>query len=85
MNDNNQKEKKMPSAVEKVMKIHQDMLQENSYCYFELAYTRTTDWMVWICSKAREQDPNRKILLNGQGSTAEDACQNALDNYAAKA
>src|SRR5256885_9582242 len=50
----------------KVMAIHTDMLQTNHYCYFELAYTRYTDWMVWICSDAREQDPNRKVLLQGQ-------------------
>lgn len=65
----------------KVMAIHAEMLQTNHYCYFELAYTRYTEWMVWICSKAREQDPNRKVLLRGQGSTPEEACTDALNNY----
>ena len=67
--------------LSKVMAIHTDMLQTNHYCYFELAYTRYTDWMVWICSNAREQDPNRKVLLQGQGSTAEEACADALSRY----
>ena len=67
--------------LSKVMAIHTDMLQTNHYCYFELAYTRYTDWMVWICSNAREQDPNRKVLLQGQGPTPEEACANALSQY----
>lgn len=67
--------------LSKVMAIHTDMLQTNHYCYFELAYTRYTDWMVWICSNAREQDPNRKVLLQGQGTTPEEACANALSQY----
>lgn len=71
----------MSSAVEQVMQIHQEMLQENHYCYFELAYTRTTEWMVWICSNAREVDPNRKVLLRGQGATPEEASLDALENY----
>ena len=65
----------------KVIAIHAEMLQTNHYCYFELAYTRYTEWMAWICSNAREQDPNRKVLLRGQGSTPEEACADALNNY----
>ncbi|OTG82548.1 hypothetical protein B9T31_14750 [Acinetobacter sp. ANC 4558] len=67
--------------LSKVVAIHAEMLETNPYCYFELAYTRSTEWMVWICSKNREQDPNRKVLLNGQGSTTEEACENALNNF----
>lgn len=67
--------------LSKVMAIHAEMLESNLYCYFELAYTRYTEWMVWICSNQREQDPNRKVLLRGQGSTPEEACADALANY----
>lgn len=67
--------------LSKVMGIHADMLQTNHYCYFELAYTRYTEWMVFICTNSREQDPNRKVLLQGQGSTLEEACENALNNF----
>ncbi len=71
----------MASNLTKVLAIHSEMLKTNHYCYFELAYTRYTEWMVWICSNAREQDPNRKVLLNGQGDTPEQACKSALENY----
>lgn len=71
------------SKVQEVLKIHAEMLENNPYCYFELAYTRITEWMVWICSNQREQDPNRKVLLRGQGSTPEEAAENALENYKA--
>lgn len=71
----------MPNALDQVIEIHQEMLNENSYCYFELAYTRTTEWMVWVCSNSREIDPNRKVLLCGQGDTPEEASLDALVNY----
>jgi hypothetical protein len=48
------------------------------YCYFELAYTRHTGWMAWLCSNQREQDPDRVVLAHGQGSTPDEACRNAL-------
>lgn len=67
--------------LNKVMSIHKEMLESNPYCYFELAYTRQTEFMVWICSNAREMDPNRKVLLRGQGSTPDKAAKNALENY----
>ena len=67
--------------LSKVLVIHEFLLDSNPYCYFELAYTRTTEWMVFICTNAREQDPNRKVLLQGQGSTPEEACENALASY----
>ena len=67
--------------LSKVMSIHSEMLKTNHYCYFELAYTRYTEWMVFICTNAREQDPNRRVLLQGQGSTPEEACENALNNF----
>lgn len=68
--------------INEAIALHAKMLQENSYCYFELARTRQTEWMLWICSNAREQDPNRKVLVNGQGFTPEDACKNGLELYA---
>jgi hypothetical protein len=48
------------------------------YCYFELAYTRHTGWMAWICSNQREEDPDRKVLAKGQGWTPDEACRAAL-------
>lgn len=69
------------SKVQTVLAIHAEMLENNPYCYFELAFSRTTDWMIWICSNAREKDPNRKVLLCGQGSTPEDAAEDALEKF----
>lgn len=66
-------------AIDALIAMHALLLESNPYTYFELAYTRTTGWMAWICSNAREQDPDRKILAQGQGDTAEEACENALD------
>lgn len=67
--------------LSKILEIHSEMLKTNSYCYFELAYTRYTEWMVWVCSNSRESDPNRKVLLTGQGSTPEEAAADAINNY----
>lgn len=58
---------------------HAEMLEANPYAYFELAYTRTTDWMAWLCSNAREDDPDRKVLARGQGTSPHQACSQALE------
>ena len=70
--------------IDILLQTHESLLEENSYCYFELAYTRQTEWMAWICSKPQEVDPNRKVIAKGQGSTPDEACKNALEFYYAK-
>lgn len=67
--------------LNKVLKLHKEMLKENPYCYFELAYTKQTEFMVWICSNAKELDPNRKVLLRGQGCTPDKAAKDAIKKY----
>lgn len=67
--------------IQKLIELHGELLAENPYCYFEIAYTRQTEWMAWICTNAREQDPNRKVLATGGGMTADDACAAALEHY----
>lgn len=62
--------------------LHDTLLKENPYCYFELAYTRQTEWMLWICSNSRENDPNRVIIAKGQGGTPDEAALAALASYA---
>ncbi|MFM0058566.1 hypothetical protein PQR64_23370 [Paraburkholderia phytofirmans] len=57
---------------------HAEELENNEYAYFELAYTRRTEWMAWICSNHRDDDLNRKVIARGQGSTPQEACENAL-------
>jgi hypothetical protein len=58
--------------------LHAQLLEENAYAYFELAYTRNTGWMAWICTNHRDEDPNRKVLACGQDLTPDGACRAAL-------
>jgi hypothetical protein len=56
-------------------------LEKDPYTYFELAYTRTTGWMAWICDRipvAGRPQSGRKIITCGQGSTVEEACFRAI-------
>jgi hypothetical protein len=66
-------------AIRKLIARHAEELEQNDYAYFELAYTRRTEWMAWICSNHRDDDPNRKVIAQGQGSTPEEACAAAID------
>lgn len=71
----------MTSKLQQIIDMHSALLADNPYCYFELAYTRTTEWMVWLCTDARENNPARKILAKGQGSTPEEAADAAIESY----
>lgn len=73
------------SNVEALLDRHQALLQDNEHCYFELAYTRRTGWMAFICNKPAggtigtpEFGAGRKIITQGQGDTPNDACASAL-------
>lgn len=78
------------NAIHSLISLHASQLNANPHCYFELAYTRTTEWMVFICDKPAARiigTPNfgagRKILFQGQGSTADEACRKALASMTA--
>ena len=71
----------MNTKLNQIIQLHANLREENPYCYFELAYTRSTEWMVWICSNSREDDPNRIILAKGQGQSPEEAAEMALLEY----
>lgn len=71
--------------IQKLLSIHAQMLIENSYTYFELAYTRQTGWMAWICSHPIETHPNRAVITKGQGDTPDEACAAALTPLKIKA
>lgn len=66
------------SSVRHFLIAAENMIDEYPHLYVELARTRATDWMAWICTHNKDTHPNRKILTNGQGSTVEEACENAL-------
>lgn len=69
-------------SMQKLIALHDELrLGDYPFCYFEVAYTRTTDWMAWLCSAPKEADPNRKVIAKGQGMTAEAACADALAGY----
>ena len=70
--------------IRDLIAMHAEMKEANAYCYFELAYTRNTDWMAFICDRPAggtvgtpEFGAGRKILAQGQGQTPEDACLHA--------
>jgi len=68
--------------VRALIAAHAEMLEDNAYAYFELAYTRQTGWMAWITDKpgwCKEVlvNPDRKVLARGQGGTPDEACADA--------
>lgn len=72
-------------AISKLLAVHADLLEENPYCYFELAYTQQTEWGAFICDKPAngtigtpEYGANRKIIAQGFGPTPEEACIAAI-------
>jgi hypothetical protein len=77
-------------AIQELINEHTKLVRSgNPYAYFELAYTRQTGWMAWICD--RSPDPNtgrpivgRIVLACGQGNTPNIACKNALSDQKAK-
>lgn len=60
---------------------HAAILAQNESAYFELCYHRTTGWMSWITDKPLCMppvvNPDRKVLAQGQGDTADEACRDA--------
>ena len=70
-----------PMKLQQLIDLHSALLEQNPYCYFELAYTRTTGWMAWICSYRFEDDPKRVVMARGQGASPEEAANNALDSF----
>lgn len=68
-------------AIRELIALHADELEQNDYAYFELARTRRTGWMAWICTNLIDNDPGRKVLATGQGSTPDEACEAAIQDY----
>jgi hypothetical protein len=78
------------SPVDSLVSFHAEQLEGNPYCYFELAYTRQTGWMAWITDRPAQGEPgtaayakSRKVIVRGQGETAQEACADALSLIAA--
>jgi hypothetical protein len=60
---------------------HAELLEGSDYAYFELARTRATGWLAWLCSHPAETHPDRKVLACGQGNTPDEACRLALADF----
>lgn len=71
-------ETKIMTAIEGLIRLHKKALESNPYAYFELAYTRQTEWMAWLCSESAEVNPKRIVYAKGQGSNPETACAEAI-------
>ncbi len=72
----------VPDPLRRLIAQHAALLEHNEYAYFELCYHRTTGWMAWITDKPLCMppvvNPDRKVLAQGQGHTADDACHSAI-------
>jgi hypothetical protein len=71
--------------IRELIALHAEELDQNDYAYFELARTRRTGWMAWICTNLRDDDPDRNVLATGQGDTPDEACTSAVADYKARA
>lgn len=71
----------MTSKLQQLIELHGALLEQNPYCYLELAYTKATGWMAWICTNHLEADPFRKVLARGQGESPEEAADAALESF----
>lgn len=64
----------LPSA--EFLCVAEQLIDIHPYLYVELSRTRTTDWMVWLRTKSKENDG--VLLASGQGATPDEACRYAL-------
>jgi hypothetical protein len=84
--DSEQADEAATDAFARLVAFHAEQLDSNPYCYFELAYTRSTAWMAWITDRPAQGEPgtaayakSRKVIVRGQGDTPTEACQDALN------
>lgn len=61
--------------VTKALELFEKARQKNPYLYFELAYTKTTDWMCWLIDK---EGGGKNVLCQDQGTTPDSACVNII-------
>lgn len=66
--------KSLGSPTYKVVDLTEALISLQAYypsIYFKLAYTRRTDWMVWVCSESSLANLDREVLISSQESTLE--------------
>ncbi|WP_425855876.1 hypothetical protein [Aeromonas veronii] len=70
----------LPSA--EFLCVAEQLIGTHPFLYVELSRTRTTDWMVWLRTKSKENDG--VLLASGQGATPDEACRYALSQLKEK-
>lgn len=71
---------KNESNVSRALKLFIKAKKMNPYLYFELAYTKPTEWMAWVIDK---EGGNRNVLCQSQAATPEGACAEAVKSLLA--
>ena len=66
------------------LELGEDLENKYPFLYVEIARTRATGWMAWLCTHNKETHPDREVIVSAQGSTAKEACKKALQEYQAK-
>lgn len=64
------------STVALATKLFDEAKEYNPYLYFELAYTRATDWMAHFQNR---EGGTKVVLATGQGATPDEACEQILE------
>lgn len=64
----------------KIQKLHLELLKKYNQCYLQITYSRGASWKVSLIALSIPMNPE-PISILGTGITAEEACQNALENY----
>jgi hypothetical protein len=63
--------------ISEFFKLAEQLKNSYPFLYVEVAHTRTTDYMAWLRTKPKEG----LLLAQGQGTTADDACREALKDF----
>ena len=69
------------SRLAEFLELYASERKLNDYAYMEIACTRATGYMAWICSHPKETHPDRVVLACGQGSDEEEACDKAIVDF----
>ena len=71
------------TPAEQLAALRNRLGETNPHTYCEVAFTRQTEWMAWLCDKSPDPGtgrplPNRIVLARGQGESMNAACFNCL-------
>lgn len=79
----------MTCPIQGLIAMHGLLLEVMPEAYMEISYSDTTKYVAWVCDKpaAITQGANgfgNRVLASGQGDTAAEACDNAIDQLLAR-